>query len=147
MIKKDDFEQERLNGRVAKILIASTFSELVEMDFVGYGDFATFLHIQDTFSRFSAIVFMGVKKKEGETAEMIRRGVISYCLSVFGAPRIMVEDKDSRFTGEAFREFCAARIIVAQTVIPCHRQSLGRQNVDTVCFDQLLIIWLGIKTK
>ena len=44
-------------GRVAKIPIANTFNELVEMDFVDYVDYATFLHIRDTFSRFSVIIF------------------------------------------------------------------------------------------
>ena len=44
-------------GRVAKIPIANKFGELVEMDFVDYGGYATFLHIQDTFSRFTAIIF------------------------------------------------------------------------------------------
>ena len=55
--KEGDFKQERMFGRVAKIPIDNTFSELVEMDFVGYGDLATFAHIRDTFSRFSAIAF------------------------------------------------------------------------------------------
>ena len=50
--KKDEFKQERMFGRVAKIPISNTFNELVEMDFVDYGDHATFLHIQGTFSRF-----------------------------------------------------------------------------------------------
>ena len=40
--KKDEFKQERMFGRVAKIPIANTFNELVEMDFVDYGDHATF---------------------------------------------------------------------------------------------------------
>ena len=44
-------------GRVAKIPISITFNELAEMDFAGYGDSATFLHIRVKFSRFSAIVF------------------------------------------------------------------------------------------
>ena len=42
---------------VAKIPIANTFNELVEMDFVDYGGYATFLHIQDTFSRFPPSYF------------------------------------------------------------------------------------------
>ena len=50
--KKGEFKQERMFGRVAKIHIANTFNELVGMDFVDYGGHATFLHIQDTFSRF-----------------------------------------------------------------------------------------------
>ena len=47
--KKDDFKHERMFGRVAKTPIANTFGELVEMDFVDYGDHATFLHIQGAF--------------------------------------------------------------------------------------------------
>ena len=50
-------------GRVAKIPIYNTFNELVEMDFADYGDLATFLHMRDTFSRFSASVFVGAKRK------------------------------------------------------------------------------------
>ena len=39
MIKKDDFKQERMFIRVAKIPILNTLSEIVEMDFADYGDF------------------------------------------------------------------------------------------------------------
>ena len=39
------------------------------MDFVDYVDYATFLHVRDTFSRFSAIIFLGGKKREEQTAE------------------------------------------------------------------------------
>ena len=55
--KKGGFKKERMFGRVSKIPIANTFNELVEMDFVDYGDRATFLHIQDTFSRFPVVIF------------------------------------------------------------------------------------------
>ena len=48
---------------MAKIPIANTLNELVEMDFADYGDLSTFLHIRDTFSRFSAIVFRGEKER------------------------------------------------------------------------------------
>ena len=48
-------------GRVAKIPISNSFNELVERDFVDYGDYAAFLQIQDTFSRFSVVVFTGGK--------------------------------------------------------------------------------------
>ena len=47
--KEGDSKQDRILGRSAKIPIANTFSELVEMDFADYGDFASFLRIQDTF--------------------------------------------------------------------------------------------------
>ena len=53
-------------GRVPKIPIANTFDKLVEMDFADYGDFATFLHIQDTFPRFSAIILWGVNRKQNK---------------------------------------------------------------------------------
>ena len=44
-------------GGVAKIIIANTSDELVEMDFADYGDLATFLHIRDNLAIFSAIMF------------------------------------------------------------------------------------------
>ena len=44
----DDSKQEMIFGRVGKIPIADTFSELVEMDFVDYGDCATLLYRRDT---------------------------------------------------------------------------------------------------
>ena len=69
-------------GRVAKIPIANTFSGLVEMDFADYGDHATFLYIQDTFSRFSVIAFIGTKKLEEQTAEMVRETMISNWIAV-----------------------------------------------------------------
>ena len=44
-------------GRVAKIPIGDTFNGRVEMDFADYGDLSTFMHIRNTFSRFSTIAF------------------------------------------------------------------------------------------
>ena len=99
-------------GRVAKIPIASTFNELVEMDFGDYGDHATFLHIRDTFSRFSVVIFLGTKKREEQTAEMVRETVISNWLAVFGAPDILVVDKDKRFVGKIFQDFCTHTAIL-----------------------------------
>ena len=69
------------------------------MDFPDYGDFATFLRILDTFSRFSAIIFTGANKKEEQAAEMVREKAIENWSAVFGAPGIIVVDKDSRLTG------------------------------------------------
>ena len=92
-------------GRVAKIPIANAFSELVEMDFVGYGDLATSLHIQDAFSRFSAIAFLGTKRNEEQTAEMAKESAISDRVAVLGAPEIMMVGIDSRFTGGDFSGF------------------------------------------
>ena len=64
--KKDYFKQERMFGRVAKIPIANTFNEPVEMDFADYGDHATFLHIRDTFSRFSVVIFRVPRKRKNK---------------------------------------------------------------------------------
>ena len=99
-------------GRVSKIPIANTFSELVEMDFVDYGDHATFLHIQDTFSRFSVIFFLGTKKREEQTAEMVREAMISNWIAVFGTPGILLVGKDKRFIGKIFQDFCTGRNII-----------------------------------
>ena len=53
-------------GGVAEIPIAHTFAESVEMDFVDYGNHAAFLHIQDTLSRFPAIISAGAKKRKNK---------------------------------------------------------------------------------
>ena len=56
---------------------------------------------------------------------MARETMISNWLAVFGAPDILVVDKDERFIGEIFQDFCTYHNIVLQTAIPGHRQSLG----------------------
>ena len=61
-MENGDFKREREFGGSAKIPIENTFSALVEMDFVDYGDYATLHRIQDTFSRFPAIVFLERRK-------------------------------------------------------------------------------------
>ena len=43
----------------------------------------------------------------------------------FGTPEIMMADKDSRFVGEIFQDFCTARNIIPKTAIPGHHQSAG----------------------
>ena len=102
MIKKGDFKKERMFAGLDKIPRSDTLNELAGMDFADYGDSATSPHIHDTFSRFSAIVFLGAKKKEEQTAEMAG-GVISDWVAVFGTPEIMMVGKDSRFIGGVFR--------------------------------------------
>ena len=64
-------------------------------------------------------------KKEDQTSEMVRESAIPNWLAVFGEPEIMVADKDAIFIGEVFHEFCTARNIISQTVIPGHLQSVG----------------------
>ena len=44
---------------------------------------------------------------------------------VWGAPEILVVGKDMWFIGKIFRDFCAPRNVVLQTVIPGYHQSLG----------------------
>ena len=65
-------------GRFKKTPISNTFSELVAMDFVYYGDYAEFLHIRDTSSRFSVAVFIAAKKKGAQTAEIPLETAISH---------------------------------------------------------------------
>ena len=88
------------------------------MYFVDYGALATFLHIQDTFSRFSVISFWGTKKKEEQTAEMVKESAISDRMAIFWTPEITMAGKYSIFTGELFQDFCTTHNIVLQTVIP-----------------------------
>ena len=49
-----------------EIPIADAINELVEMDFADYGGYATFLHIRDNFSRFSAIIFFYERKRKNK---------------------------------------------------------------------------------
>ena len=67
-----------------KFQLLTHLANLAEMDSAYYGDYAAFLHIQETISRFSVGVFTGAKKKDGQTAEMARESAISQWLAVFG---------------------------------------------------------------
>ena len=60
--REGEFKQGRLSRTVGKITTADTFDEIAEMDFVDYGDVETFLHLRDTFSRYSWVTFIGTKK-------------------------------------------------------------------------------------
>ena len=62
--KKGEFKHGAMFGRVSKIPIANTPNELTEMAFPDYGDFATFLHIRGTFSRFAAAISRGRNRKK-----------------------------------------------------------------------------------
>ena len=79
--------------------------------------------------------FYGGKEKEEQTAEMPRGGVISNWLSVFGAPGVIVVDKDSMAIEEKFQDFCTSRNIALRTVIPGHHQSSGPLSVDADIFE------------
>ena len=70
-------------GRVAKIPIANTCSELVEMSFADYGDYATFCTYKILFRVFG-YYFLGAKKKEEQTAEMVRESIILELISFSG---------------------------------------------------------------
>ena len=59
-------------GGAAKIPVSNIFDELAGMDFVDYGDCATFSHIRDTISRFPVVIFPGANKKGLQTAEMVK---------------------------------------------------------------------------
>ena len=48
--KRDEFKQERMFRRVAKIPISTTCNGLLEMDFVDYGGKAAYPHLQDTYA-------------------------------------------------------------------------------------------------
>ena len=67
---KGDFEHERMFGMVAKIPIANTANELVEMDFCGLW---RFLHIPEHSGRFSrppAIIFLGAKRRKNNRLKL-----------------------------------------------------------------------------
>ena len=53
------------------------------MDFVDYGDFATFLHIQDTFRVFRLSFFRNEEKEE-QTSEMVKESIIPERIAFLG---------------------------------------------------------------
>ena len=61
--KKGDFKQERMFIRVAKTPITNTSEEIVEMDFVDYGDLSTSLRIRDNFRDFHRLLFRNDKER------------------------------------------------------------------------------------
>ena len=63
--KRGGFRQEMMFQRGAKIHIAKNHNALVGIYFVDYVGHATFLHLQDTFSRYPTIVFTGNRVKGG----------------------------------------------------------------------------------
>ena len=77
-------------------------------------------------------------KKEKQTSEMVRWNAISNWSAVFGAPEITVADIDSRFFWEVFLEFCTARDIILQVVIPGHRPSLGATELRRGLFRTII---------
>ena len=64
---------------------------------------------------------------------------------MFGAPEIMAVGKDSRFIGNVFRDFCTARNIVLQAVIPGHHQSLGETERRHGLFRSIIAHVVGNK--
>ena len=115
--KKGEFKQERMFGRVAKIHIANTSNELVEMDFVDYGGSCDLLAHPGHFFSFFGGDFLGAKKLE-ETAEVVRETAISNWLAVFGAPGILVAGKEKRFIVEILHDLCASPNSTLQAVSP-----------------------------
>ena len=89
----------------AKIPIANTLRELVEMDFVDYGEYATFLHIRDAFSLFSVAVFIGGNKKGAQTGEMAIETAMSHWLAAFGAPDILIVRQEMGDICNIFQDF------------------------------------------
>ena len=89
-------------------------------------------------SRTRFLVFQWRFSRKKETRRTNRGNgqwaMISNWLAVFGAPDILVVDKDKRFIGEIPQDFCTYHNIVMQTVIPRHHQSLGATERRRVHF-------------
>ena len=69
--------------------------------------------------------FFRGKKKEEQTAGMLKERANSEWIAFFGTPEITTAGKDSRFTGGIFQDFCKSRNVILQTAIPGRHQSLG----------------------
>ena len=91
-----------------------------------------FLHIQGDFLP----SFYGNKEKGSAIGRNGPGGVIPNWLSVFGAPEIIVVDREPMPIEEVFHDFCTSRNIALQAVIPGHRQSSGGPlSVDADIFE------------
>ena len=129
--KKAEFKKERLFRRVSKIHLSRTSNGVMEMDFVEDGGDATFPHLQDTFSRYSAISLIGTGEEKEQTTEKAARDVLPNWVSFFGTPDISLADKDSMFTRVGFSRFCNGGDFALRAVIPRRLQSLratGRRH-------------------
>ena len=83
--KKEDSKQAMMFGRVAKITLANTSNELVEMDFSDYGDFATFLQIQDTFHVSRLSFYGGHEERRAIGGNGSAKGHVKLVSVVWGA--------------------------------------------------------------
>ena len=64
--------------------------------------------MQDAFSRFSILKYMGVKagrQAENEASKATANAVLNGWIAVFGAPNVIFCDPDSRFCGHVFMRF------------------------------------------
>ena len=55
----------------------------------------------------------------------VSNAVLTSWLSFFGAPGILLTDKDTRIIGSELPQLRNGQNITPQTVTPCHRQCLG----------------------
>ena len=109
--EKEYSKQERMFGMVAKIPIANTFNELVEMDFVDYGDYSAFLRIQDTFFAILRSSIYGGKEKDKNGGRGPRSGDFALVIGVW-APGVIVVGEDMGFIGTAPMNF--AQLVISR---------------------------------
>ena len=89
---------------VSKIAISNAVDELVEMDFVDYGDYSEFLQIRDSLSRFSVVVY-SEKRKRARRAEIGSESAISHLSAALGDPVIIVWSRDMGFIAKVFQDY------------------------------------------
>ena len=61
------------------------------MDFVDYGDEATFLHFRYTFRDIGGLLLLAIKRKD-RTADKAAHALLPHWVSFFGAPVIILTD-------------------------------------------------------
>ena len=70
--------------------------------------------------------------------------MISDRVAIFGAPGILMIDKDPGFIGGTFQEFHSARNIISQKEIPGNHQSLGaiagRRRLFRTIIDHVVVV-------
>ena len=78
--------------------LAKDFNEVVSMD-IKYYKGSPILHLIDHYTRFSAAVAVGTKKKES-----IIEGIFKHWVAIFGCPRRILTDNGGEFNNDMMRE-------------------------------------------
>ena len=90
---------------------------------------------------------MGAKKKEEQTAEMVRWGAIPSWISVLGRPKLSRRGEIRDLSGEFAKISAHLVTLFRKPYFLDIVKVWGPRNVDADIFERSSIIWLEIKKK